>query len=133
MDIRNTRFTSIEQATEQYFNTGSHVQPEKTSDVSFSDILNDKFRQKEQISGLKFSRHAAQRLSDRNIELSDEQLDRLGKGAKLSSDKGIRESLVLMDDYAFIVNTQKNTVITAMEKSQDENNVYTNIDGAVLV
>ena len=129
MDIRNTRFTSIEQATEQYFNTGSHVQPEKTSDVSFSDI----FRQKEQISGLKFSRHAAQRLSDRNIELSDEQLDRLGKGAKLSSDKGIRESLVLMDDYAFIVNTQKNTVITAMEKSQDENNVYTNIDGAVLV
>ena len=61
------------------------------------------------------------------------KLDRLNKGARLSGDKGIKESLVLMDDYAFIVNTRSNTVITAMEKSNEEENIYTNIDGAVLV
>ena len=83
--------------------------------------------------GLKFSKHAMQRLADRNIDLSNEQLDRLDKGVKLSVEKGIRESLVLMDDYAFIINTSRNTVITAMEQGNEGDNVFTNIDGAVLV
>ena len=133
MDIKNTRFTSIEQATERYISHDTHEQTRGNADVSFEQILKDRFRQTDVTSELKFSKHATQRLSDRNIDLTKDQLDRLNKGAKLSSDKGIKESLVLMDDYAFIVNTQKNTVITAMEKSHDDENVYTNIDGAVLV
>ena len=70
---------------------------------------------------------------ERNINLSKEQIDRLQKGAQLSNRKGIKESLVLMDEYAFIVNTGSNTVVTAMEKDADGENIYTNIDGAVLV
>jgi flagellar operon protein len=70
---------------------------------------------------------------DRNINLSEEQLNRLEKGALLSSQKGIKESLVLMDELAFIINTGNNTVVTAMQKGNEGENIYTNIDGAVLV
>ena len=101
-------------------------------------ILKDSMRAcirnpKEIIYLLKFSKHASQRLMDRNINLSEEQLNRLEKGAMLSSQKGIKESLVLMDELAFIINTGNNTVVTAMQKDNEGENIYTNIDGAVLV
>ncbi len=131
MDIKNTGFTSIEQVTGQYFNQNTSQTKKTDQSISFENILQQKVD--ENSSVLKFSKHASQRLSDRNINLTNEQMDRLNKGAKLSEEKGISESLVLMDDYAFIVNTKNNTVITAMEQDQAGENVYTNIDGAVLV
>ena len=134
MDIKSTHFTSIEQVTERYLNHEASGADIRTAEIPFSEILKDKVQERQNSEAvLTFSKHAAQRLSDRNIDLTKEQLDRLNKGARLSGDKGIKESLVLMDDYAFIVNTRSNTVITAMEKSNEEENIYTNIDGAVLV
>ena len=72
------------------------------------------------------------RLDDRNIELSDEQIDRLNEGTQKANAKGINESLVLVDEIAFIVNIKNNTVITAMDQSEAKENVFTNIDGAVI-
>lgn len=138
MDIKDARFTSIEQITGQYLHRKTSQIPSKNGDVSsFEKILRQKVGT-EAVSGshteeIKFSKHAMQRLADRNIDLSSEQLYRLNKGARLSTEKGIKESLVLMDEFAFIVNTQKNTVITAMEQGSEGENIFTNIDGAVLV
>ena len=50
-----------------------------------------------------------------------------------ADEKGIRESLVIMDNLSFIVNIKNRTVITAMDQSENEENVYTNIDGAVII
>ncbi len=132
MDIRNAGFPSIEQVQGQYLES---IKDNKTvkSEASFDDILSAKFSESNRSEGVRFSKHAAQRLSDRNINLTEEQLDRLNRGAQLSGEKGIKESLVLMDKYAFIVNTGNSTVITAMEQDDQGENVYTNIDGAVLV
>ena len=124
--------SSIEQVTGQYLNKTPNINRSNNS-VSFEDILKQQFKEKTQVSELKFSKHATQRLSDRNISLSEEQLARLQKGAELSNEKGIKESLVLMDDFAFIVNTQNNPVITAMEQEKQGENIFTNIDGAVFV
>lgn len=132
MNLNKTGFTSIEQVTGQYLNKTPNINRGNNS-VSFEDILKQQFLEKQHASELKFSKHATQRLSDRNISLSDEQLKRLQKGAELSSEKGIKESLVVMDEYAFIVNTQNNTVITAMEQERQGENIFTNIDGAVFV
>lgn len=132
MNFNKTGFTSIEQVTGQYLNKTPNYNRSDNS-VSFEDILKQQFEEKAKVSELKFSKHATQRLSDRNISLSDEQLARLQKGAELSNEKGIKESLVLMDDFAFIVNTQNNTVITAMEQAKQGENIFTNIDGAVFV
>ena len=132
MNLNKTGFTSIEQVTGQYLNKTPNINRGNNS-VSFEDILKQQFLEKQHASELKFSKHATQRLSDRNISLSDEQLKRLQKGAELSSEKGIKESLVVMDEYACIVNTQNNTVITAMEQERQGENIFTNIDGAVFV
>ena len=131
MDINEMRYgSSIEQITGQYLNHNTAQKVNNDSEVSFEDILREKKLDGEE---LKFSKHASQRLADRNIDLSESQLERLERGAKISGEKGIKDSLVLMDDYAFIVNTQKNTVITAMEQGREGENIFTNIDGAVLV
>ena len=69
----------------------------------------------------------------RNIRLSDAQMERLNDGVQQAKQKNINESLVMMDNLAFIVNIKNNTVITAMDQESNDNNVFTNIDGAVIV
>ena len=122
-------FLSMGQAANLYF---QNVKPEKTTEqnkevVSFQDVLNAKVEQE-----VKFSTHANQRLENRNIELSEDQLERLNQGVGQARTKQIQESLVMMDNLAFIVNVKNNTVVTAMEQGES-GQVFTNIDGAVIV
>ena len=81
---------------------------------------------------MKFSKHAANRLNDRNIELTQDQMDRLNQAAAQAGEKGINESLILVDQLAFIVNVPNNTVVTAMDQKDKSNQIFTNIDGAVI-
>ena len=74
-----------------------------------------------------------QRLSNRNIELTSGQVERLKEGTAKAQKKGIKESLVLVDQLAFIVNIPNNTVVTAMDRQDAAENVFTNIDGAVII
>ena len=98
------------------------------SSVSFESI----FKQKtEENAGLKISKHANERLTRRNIDLSDDQWQRLESGVRKAEMKGIKESLIMVDDVAFIVNVSKSTVITAVDEGEDM--IFTNIDGAVIV
>jgi len=96
----------------------------------FEEILKEKQESLKE-TGLKFSKHASERLASRNIDLTDEQYKRLLDGAKKASEKGIKESLVLIDNLAFIVNIKNNTVITAVNDGDEK--IFTNIDGAVII
>lgn len=128
------QFSSIEQVTDRYLSPSRKNQTISSKEVSFQEILAQK--QTEQVldsSELKFSKHAAMRLNNRNINLSKEQLKRLETGAERAQSKGIRDSLVLMDSLAFIVNIPNRTVVTAMDSSESAENIYTNIDGAVII
>jgi flagellar operon protein len=127
MNRIGNQFSTIEQVTGQYFNAGSLNNAAQTSDLSFADVL------KETQTTVRFSKHAAQRLESRNISLSDEQSTRLENGVRQASDKGINESLVLVDSLAFIVNVPNRTVVTAMDQAETQSNVFTNIDGAVIM
>jgi flagellar operon protein len=120
------QYSSIEQMTNQYLNRTTK-QKNAGSEVSFEDVL----RQKQK--PLKFSKHATQRLSQRNINLSDEQNIRLTNGVTEAEKKGVNESLVLVDNLAFIVNVPNKTVVTAMDQEETNANVFTNIDGAVIM
>ena len=82
---------------------------------------------------MKFSKHADARLRQRDIALTDEQIKRLTEGTRKAGMKGINETLVLLDDMAFIVNTKNKTVVTAMDQNMNEENIFTNIDGAVII
>ncbi len=127
--ITNTSRTTIEQMTGQLLKGGNKVKPKQQLDAgsSFRSVLLEK---QQESQNLKFSKHASQRLESRNISLSNEQMDRLTDGANKAKTKGIQESLVLVDDLAFIVNTKNNTVVTAVNEL--ESSVFTNIDGAVI-
>lgn len=126
----NNQFSSIEQVTSQYLNGKKSVQTTENN-VSFDEILKNK--QITAGSELKFSKHAANRLADRQIDLTEEQMERLENGTKKASEKGINESLVLIDQLAFIVSVKNNTVITAMDQKEASDNIFTNIDGAVIM
>jgi flagellar operon protein len=93
--------------------------------VNFRDMLHEK------LNPVNFSKHASNRLIDRNINLTGEQMERLEEGIGKASQKGIRDSLVLMDNLALVVNVSSRTVITAISEPRD--NVFSNIDGAVIV
>lgn len=60
-------------------------------------------------------------------------MERLNDGAKKAGQKGIRESLVIVDQLAFIVNVPSRTVVTAMDSTETTDNVFTNINGAVII
>jgi flagellar operon protein len=85
------------------------------------------------VSGVKFSRHARARLESRGIEMDDEALSRLDEGVSRLAEKGAQESLVLMDDSAFIVGVPKRTVITAMSRSEAMGQVFTAIDSTLVL
>lgn len=134
MSINVNQFPSIEQMTRKIGSAGNlannNLQKKISRDTSFQEIL-----KKQQIakrtSELKFSKHANERLASRNIDLSEDQLQRLETGAMKASEKGITESLVMVDNLAFIVNIKSSTVITAVNDGEDK--VFTNIDGAVVI
>lgn len=133
MKIQNSGFLSIEQLTEQYLRNQERKSEKTTEGLSFQDILSRKTTQTDTADSLRFSKHAACRLMDRNIELTDRQMERLSDGARKAEQKGIKDSLVIVDQLAFIVNVPNNTVITAMDSSEADKNVFTNIDGAVIM
>jgi flagellar operon protein len=87
---------------------------------------------REQQGALALSKHATQRVERRQIDLSTQTRERLERGAALAAAKGARESLVLVDGTAFVVSVRNSTVITALAPAQAREQVFTNIDSAVI-
>ena len=81
---------------------------------------------------LQFSKHALARVQRRGIELAPSTLGRLSQGVDRAASKGSRDSLVLVDGTAFVVSVSNRTVITAVGSEHMKDNVFTNIDSAVI-
>jgi flagellar operon protein len=93
---------------------------------SFADTLAHAGQQ------LQFSKHALARVQRRGIELDPSTLGRLSQGVQRAASKGSRDSLVLVDGNAFVVSVSNRTVITAVGSEHMKDNVFTNIDSAVI-
>lgn len=109
--------------------TGQDTQKQQTTETSFRQTL-------EQMAGggeISFSKHAAGRIQQREIDLSAEGLQKLTEGMEIARDKGIQDALILMDGSAFIVSAKNSTVITALNSSELKQKVITNIDGTVIL
>lgn len=104
--------------------------PVTQSNGTFDSVLQKTILGKE---GLKFSKHAELRLQARNINLTAAQKEKMSEAVAKAESKGVKDSLVLMDNLAFVVNVRNKTVITAVNSSELKENVFTNIDGAVIV
>jgi flagellar operon protein len=129
--VGSYNYLNINQATETFLNNNTTGAPREEEHIgtSFEEI----FRSKTTADmSLKFSKHASGRLEDRNIRMTDSQLERLTEGTVKARNKGIKESLVMVDSLAFIVNVPSQTVVTAMDQTESNDNIFTNIDGAVI-
>lgn len=82
---------------------------------------------------LKVSGHAQARLSSRGIELGEGEWQRVMAGVDKAAAKGAKESLLLMDGTALVVSVRNRTLITAVDAASSKENVFTNIDSAVIV
>ncbi|QNU68392.1 flagellar biosynthesis protein [Ruminiclostridium herbifermentans] len=81
---------------------------------------------------VKFSKHAELRMQARNIDLTQTQKDKINNAVSMAQKKGVKDSLVILDDMAFVVNINSKTVITAVNNNELKDNVFTNIDGAIF-
>lgn len=94
-------------------------------EISFLETL-------ENVQRVRFSNHAQSRLQSREINLNDENVNRLSDAIDKAEKRGGKSSLVVVDDLAFIVNVQNRTVITALDKNQRGEGVFTQIDSVVF-
>ncbi|HMN22855.1 MAG: flagellar protein [Ignavibacteriaceae bacterium] len=85
-----------------------------------------------ELEKVKFSSHALKRLEERNIELSDSEMSKINTAIERAELKGSKDSLVMMNQTAFIVNIPNKTVITALPITDSSENVFTNIDSVVF-
>jgi flagellar operon protein len=104
--------------------TGAAVQ-------SFGDLLQEHLLRTTE--GVKFSAHAQERLRSRAITLTPADMGKIDEAVRLASAKGARESLLLTDKAAFVVSVKNRTVITVVDSASMKENVFTNIDSAVIL
>lgn len=100
----------------------------RTTEETFATVLNRELAQ----GGLKFSAHAEKRLASRGIPLTPAEVDSLSQAVDRAAAKGARESLILVGGTAFVVSVRNRTVITAIDGPSLKENVFTNIDSAVI-
>ncbi|MDZ7296080.1 MAG: flagellar protein [candidate division KSB1 bacterium] len=109
--------------------TARPSQREQTQKASFAQVLEQQVRKAQEV---RFSLHALERLRLRNIHLTQEEVETLGGAVSRIAEKGGRESLVVMDRVAFLVNVPSRTVITAIDQAHLRDSVFTQIDSAVI-
>ena len=126
-----------------HFNINNKIQPvhpqknqrihkpginQQSSENSFQGVLEKTLQ-----SEVKFSKHANKRINQRDVNVSPKDLKRIEEGIDRASQKGIKETLILMDNRAFIASVDNRTIITASSRDELKDAVFTNIDGAVIV
>jgi len=82
--------------------------------------------------GLRFSRHATQRIEQRGMEIDAARMERLHRAVDQAEAKGSRDSLILLDELALVVSVQNRTVVTAVDEASRREHVFTNIDSVVI-
>lgn len=104
----------------------------QVKDSSFGQMLKDKLKESEK-GQLKISKHAQARADERGIELRPALIQDIKTAVDKAREKGIKDMVVIGKDGAFVVNVTNNVVVTSMDQMEMKHNVFTNIDGAVLI
>jgi flagellar operon protein len=109
-------------------NTVNKIKDINSTGNNFETVFNEAQK------NLSFSKHALKRIDERDIEITDEEMDKLNSAVEMAETKGIKDSLILMNNKAFIVNISSNIVVTVLDSSEiNEQKIFTNLDGAVIL
>lgn len=126
MDIK------INGAQPQVNAVGTTAAPKKASGGGFNRMLKELQDKQRQVS-VNFSKHAMARAEERGIALTPDLMDKLAGSIERAQEKGATNILAFDATQAFILNVPYGRVITAMSQDEMKENIFTNIDGAVLL
>lgn len=98
--------------------------------MNFESLLKERLEQSQE---LKFSKHAIKRAEQRGIDVSTSLLENLSGAVEKARAKGAKDVVIIAEREAFIINVPNNIVVTAMSGDEIKNNIFTNIDSAVLL
>lgn len=104
--------------------------PQETGGADFEDYLKEAGSEGDDIT---LSAHAKQRIAQRNISLDATERQTLSDAMQTLEDKGAQDAAVLRDDAAFVVNVPNRTVVTALDQTEMQQRVFTQIDSAMTV
>lgn len=111
------------------YDKAKNTETKKTT-TSFKDILEKQISKKESFI---ISKHAAERLRQRNISFSEADMKSINEGINKAEEKGCQESLILYKDTALIASVKNRTIITAVDMESSKGNIFTNIDSVVIL
>ena len=128
--IGNINDLKIRQIQGEPFLPVKNADKNQSSKQNFADILNEKLEKSE---SLQFSKHSKERIQQRGINVTDSLIEQLNTAADNARLKGAKDVVMIGREAAFIVNIPNNVVVTAINGNEMKNNIFTNIDSAVLL
>lgn len=102
----------------------------KGSKSEFNQMLQETAQKS---ADLEISQHAAKRLASRNINLDANEYVKLKEAWGKLRAKGGKDSLVVTDKAAYILDVNNGKVVTAVDKASMGENVFTKIDSTMFV
>jgi flagellar operon protein len=111
------------------YDKSKNTETKKTT-TSFKDVLEKQINTKESFI---ISKHAAERLRQRNISFNQADMKNINEGINKAEEKGCQESLILYKDTALITSIKNRTIITAVDTESSKGNVFTNVDSVIML
>ena len=88
---------------------------------------------KQATNELKISKHATERMNERNIIISDNEWQQITDKVFEAREKGVKQPLIILEQAALIVSAKNSTVITALDRIEAKEQLFTNIDGTIVL
>ena len=126
--LRFNRYSPVVTGTPQISGSSRPAAQENGGAPSFQEILEKRLQ-----SEVTFSKHAQSRVEQRKMQLTPSNLQRLQEGVRRAREKGLDDTLILVDSAAFLVSARNSRVITALGGDDLKGNIFTNIDGTVII
>ena len=102
----------------------------QTNSANFSNLLQQKMAE---TPPLKISKHAEKRLLERGITIDTSMWKIINEKVREAKSKGVQDSLVITENAALVVSAKNSTVITAMDREEAKTQIFTNINGTILL
>lgn len=111
--------------------TASPVKTLNSQQLKFKAVFDEQL--KNDSSQLQISKHAKDRITQRGIDVDNALMSSLNHAADIAKSKGARDIVMIGREAAFIVNIPNRVIVTAVSSDELKNNIFTNIDSAVLI
>lgn len=122
---------NIKQLESRLINSSTPINDKQVnSNKNFKEILKKAQGKNEEI---KFSKHALERMDSRDVKLNLEEVKKIEMAFKKAEEKGVKDAFILLGDKGFIASIENKTVITSITNEELKENIFTNIDGAVIL